>query len=128
MKEGKNYDDRETTNAGRDLRSGGMQQQCPPCGFGVDSSALDQASVAFNGNPSPLTIKEKLDQAFRLYNTPISEENYSRAGSTLVALRRENGTDEMKILEHMIRSHVPGVNVTFPEAAALSSVALKVGD
>ena len=69
-----------------------------------------------------------MDEAFRLYNTPISDENYSRAASTLIALRQENGTDEMTILEHMIRSHVDGVNLSFPEAAAFSSVALKAGD
>jgi hypothetical protein len=56
------------------------------------------------------------------------EENYSRAGSVLVALRKENGTPEIAILDYMIRSHVPGVNVTFPEAAALSSAFLKAGD
>lgn len=69
-----------------------------------------------------------MDEALRLYNTPISEENYSRAASTLIVLRRSNGTDEMLILDHMIRSYVPGVSITFPEMAAMSSVALKVGD
>jgi hypothetical protein len=91
-------------------------------------STLEKVSVAFNGNPSPLTVKQSLDRALTLYNTPITDENYSRAASTLIVLRREHGIDEMKILDHMIRSHVPGVNLSFPEAAALSSVAMVAGD
>jgi hypothetical protein len=45
-----------------------------------------------------------------------------------VALRKSNGVQEMAILDYMIRSHVPGVTLTFPEAAALSAVFLKNGD
>ena len=51
-----------------------------------------------------------------------------RPVSLSIALRRENGVSEMDILSHMIRSHVPGVNVNFPEMAALSAVFLVAGD
>ena len=91
-------------------------------------SPLEQASLAFEGNPTPREIQEKMDRAFGLYKLEPTNENYSRAGSTLVALRRENGVDEMDILDHMIRSHVEGVAVTFPQAAAISAVAIKVED
>jgi hypothetical protein len=62
-----------------------------------------------------------------VYGAEVNEENYNRAASALVALRKENGVPEMQILDYMIRSHVPGVKLTFPEAAAIASVFLKAG-
>ena len=38
-------------------------------------------------------IQPVLDRALRLYGMPITEENYSRAGSVLVALRKEFAWD-----------------------------------
>ena len=90
--------------------------------------ALGQMEVAFEGDYTRAQIKQRLEKAMQLYKVPITEENYSRAGSTLVALRKQNGTKEMAILDHMIRSHVPGVNVDFPSAAGLSAAAIKIGD
>lgn len=92
--------------------------------------ALDQMEVAFIGNPSKSDIKEKLDVAFGLYDTEITEENYSRAGSTLIALRQESktGVTEMEILDYMIRSHVEDVNMSFPDMAGISFSALETGD
>ena len=92
------------------------------------SEALRTMEIAFEGRHSKAQIKRKLDIALQLYSLPITEENYSRAGSTLVALSNEYGPTEMDILDHMIRSHVPGVNITFPNAAGLSVAFLPVGD
>ena len=92
------------------------------------SEALALMEVAFVGNPRQAEIQARLDRALNLYTTPISEENYSRAGSVLVSLRREIGPSEMDILDHMIRSHVPEVNIDFPNAASLSAAALAAGD
>ena len=77
-------------------------------------SALEQMEVAFIGNPRQAEIRAILDRALALYNTPISEENYSRAGSALVALRQKLGPSEMDILDYMIRSHVPGAKYELP--------------
>jgi hypothetical protein len=90
--------------------------------------ALDQAVLAFEGGFTRQEIRERLDVALRLYSLSATEENYSRAGSALVALRKQNGTPEMAILGYMIRSHVEGVNLSFPEAAAFASVFLATGD
>lgn len=90
--------------------------------------AIAQAEIAFVGGHTQAEIKARLDEALKLYGLPLTDENYSRAGSSLVALRKANGTPEMSILDHMIRSHVPGVNVTFPSAAGLSSAFLQAGD
>lgn len=90
--------------------------------------ALDAMVIAFEGLHTRAAIKERLERAMTIYGLDVTEDNRHRAGSTLVALRKANGTHEMAILDHMIRSHVPGVKITFPEAAAMSSVFLKAGD
>jgi hypothetical protein len=85
-------------------------------------------AIVFEGGHSKAAIKSRLDRAMILYKVPQTAENYSRAGSTLVALRQAGGPSEMDILDYMIRSHVPGVAVSFPEAAALASALIKSGD
>ena len=90
----------------------------------VPNDPLSQMEIAFEGNFSRSQIKSRLDRAMHLYKVPITNENYSRAGSTLVALRKQIGPREMDILDHMIRSHVPGVSITFPGAAGLSAAFL----
>lgn len=92
------------------------------------ADALGQMEVAFEGNYTREQIKPVLDHALKLYGLPITEENYSRSASVLIVMRREHGVNEMDILSYMIQSHVPGVNITFPEAAAISVVFLSVGD
>lgn len=92
------------------------------------TDALSQAELAFVGGYTREHIKDRLGTALRLYGLPTTEENYSRAGSALVALRKQNGTPEMEILDHMIRSHVNGVNISFPDAAGISSAFLAAGD
>ena len=95
----------------------------------VQSKALDAMVRAFEGNHSRAEIKARMDLAMTLYKLPITEENYSRAGSALAGLQKDFDVDEMVILDHMIRSHVPGVTTfTFPEAAALSVTFIKAGD
>jgi hypothetical protein len=90
--------------------------------------ALSQMEIAFEGSYTKEQIKEKLDKAMALYDLPINEENYSRSGSALVGLRKETGIKEMAILNYMIRSKVPGVKISFPEAAGISVSFLKAGD
>jgi hypothetical protein len=63
----------------------------------------------------------------RLYGLSLTRDNYARAGSVLVALRKEYGPSEMDILDYMIRSHVEGANFDFPDMAAISAVALATG-
>ena len=38
------------------------------------------------------------------------------------------GPSEMDILDYMIRSHVPGANMDFPSAAAMSATFLALGE
>ena len=95
---------------------------------GNKKDALGMMEVVFKGNYSRLQIKTSLDTAMRLYTMPITEENYNKAGSVLVVLRKDTGIYEMKILNHMIRSYVADVNVTFAEVAALSVTFLEMGD
>lgn len=93
-----------------------------------DVHPLDQMAVAFVGGHARDEIQVQMDRAMQLYGLPRTEENYSRAGSVLVTMRKDSGFDEMQILDYMIRSHVPGVNITFPEAAAIAATFLGAGD
>ena len=94
----------------------------------ASTGPIAQAELAFVGDYTQAQIKDALDRALQLYGLPLTDENYNRAASALVALRKSNGVGEMAVLDHMIRSHVPGVALSFPEAAALSSTFLKAGD
>ena len=75
-------------------------------------SQMELMEMAFDGNPTVSEIQPVLDRALRLYGMPITEENYRRAGSVLVALRKEFGPSEMDILGCVISSHVPGADMS----------------
>lgn len=91
-------------------------------------SAIQQMAIAFDGGYSEEEIKSKITEAMILYNVPITEENYSRAGSTLVALRQQQGIEEMLILDYMINKlYTPSVKLSFSEAAGFSVTILKTG-
>ena len=94
----------------------------------LPADPLDQMAIAFEGGHSRQEIKTRLDQAMELYGLPPTDDNYSRAGSVLVSLRRDLGPEEMEILDYMIRSHVPGVAMDFPSMAGISAAALASGD
>ena len=94
----------------------------------AEMSALEQMEIAFVGGYTQSEIKQRLETAMQLYSLPITEENHSRAGSALVALRKDFGPAEMDILDHMIRSHVPGIDVSFADAAGLSAASILLGD
>ena len=85
------------------------------------TAALDLLPLAFDGQPSLVRIKPKMDKAMDLYGLERTDENYSRAGSALVALRQEYGVSELDILDRMILLHVPGTPWTFPDAAGVAA-------
>lgn len=100
-----------------------------PVSKSVPSDPLTQMSIAFDGQPSPMTIRPVLDAAMEATNTPISDDTYSRAGSVLVSLRQQNGTAEMSILRCMpSRVHDPRLpEFTFSAVAAVCSVDIVQG-
>lgn len=73
----------------------------------LSSDPLDQASLAFVGGHSRSEIKLTMDEVLTVYGLELSDENYSRAGSVLVGLRKaaieqgclEEDCSEMAILE-----------------------------
>lgn len=99
-----------------------------PSNEALAAGPFGQMEVAFDGNYSQEEIKPRLDQAMRLYGLPRTDENYSRAGSVLVTMRKEIGPTEMQILDYMIRSHVDEVEFDFVDAAALAATFLAAGD
>lgn len=90
-------------------------------------SVLEQSEVVFEGGYSEAEIKRVLDRAMNLHGLPITESNYDRTTNVLVALRREFGVREMDILDYMIRSHVPGIDMPFHEAASIATAFLASG-
>ena len=90
------------------------------------STVLKESAVVFVGGYSEAEIKRKLDRAMNLYNHPISESNYDGATNMLVQFRLDYGVREMDVLDTMIRSHVPGVNITFVDAASIAAAILSV--
>ncbi len=91
-------------------------------------TSLQKMTIAFDGGYSEKEIKDKITEAMVLYNMPITEEDYSRAGSVLVALKQQEKIEEMLILDYMINKlYTPNINLTFPGAAALSVTILKTG-
>lgn len=97
---------------------------------GGDASSytvLEQSEAVFKGGYSEEEIKRVLDRTMNLYGLSITEGNYDRATSVLVALRQEFGVREMDTLDYMIRSHVPGINLQFHEAASIAVFMLSTG-
>jgi len=90
--------------------------------------ALTMMETTFVGNYRRDRIKRCLDRALLLYDTAPTEENYHRAASALVTLRKSTGVPEMAILAYAIRSKVPGVRVTFPEIAGLAATMIQAGE
>lgn len=91
------------------------------------ADALTMIETVFVGDYTRAEIKSRLDMAMRLFDLPITEDNYNRAGSVLVTLRKEASVAEMDILDHMIRSSVPGLEISFPDQATLSAISLQLG-
>ena len=91
------------------------------------SEALAQMEAVFEGNPSRDNIQADLDKALMLYELRANEENYSRAGSALVVLRKEFGVPEMQMLRYAIRLQLdtPGVNLDLPDALGLAAADLE---
>lgn len=106
------------------------------------SDALVQMSQVFvdeDGNRgllagvSPPKIKLLLDRALPLAGEKVTEDNYSRSGSSLVTLRKKFGVPEMDILgcvayswkEITFALKLTGKAVTFPSVAAACAISVR---
>jgi hypothetical protein len=89
------------------------------------ATALEQMEVAFVGNPSTSEIRALLDPLMDHYVLIKTNDNYSRCGSVLVALRKDGGPTEMEILRCIKAMGKPAESLKFPDAAALCSVAAR---
>lgn len=82
---------------------------------------FDIMQKAFIGKHSVSSIKSRLDTAMKLYNTPITYENYNRCASALVTMRKHSGHSEMDILQYMIKMYSQNSNFDFPTGTAYAS-------
>ena len=67
-----------------------------------------QMALAFEGNPAPDEIRAKLDPILKMYRVELTNANFSLAGKTLTAVRKEQGHNEMAILEKMLQAPTNG--------------------
>lgn len=85
---------------------------------------LEQMLIAFDGNYKMDEIRDKVIKAMTLYNVELTDENYSRVGSSLVGLRKSFGVKEMDILDYMIDNYTPNLKVSFPDMAGIATAIL----
>ena len=86
--------------------------------------ALTKLTAVFVGGATKDHIKMLLNESLALYNLPISEEYYHKAGSAMIALRETSNVREIDILTCMIKSHVPNMKLQYHEGAALCATTL----
>jgi len=97
-------------------------------GFRDTSRSLDMMEQQFFGNHSRALIKKKLNQAMKIYNLQINEDNYNRVGGCLLSLKHKNtGISEMEMLEYMIDNPDLAENVSFFEAAGVAAIVMGKG-
>ena len=89
-------------------------------GLAVDPFA--QMALFFEGNPLPDEIHAKMDEVLTKYGVELNNNNYGLAGKTLTALRKEQGHNEMAILEKMLTEETNGQS--FDDAARRISTAM----
>lgn len=97
-----------------------------PASTSITADALDQMVVTFEGTPLRATVQAAVDAALAATNMSLSSENYSRAGSTLVALRKSTGVSEMDMLGCIPEIVNEAPNISFPDAAALCATELAI--
>lgn len=90
-----------------------------------DLHPLDQMSISFENSPGRHQIQSVLDPVMEAYGVALTEENYSRAGSTLVAIRQEVGIPEMEVLDCMSRQRSRWGSRGFAHGAGLSAFTLQ---
>lgn len=95
----------------------------------VPADPFAQMEIAFEGSPRQATIRSAMDAAFDAVGTPEGAREYDRAGSVLVAFRKEYGISEMDILECIPhRANSPRApKKDFPNVAAVCLTDLASG-
>ncbi len=89
-----------------------------------DLTPLEQMLITFEGDNKMEDIRNKVIKAMTLYNVELTDENYSRVGSTLVGARKSFGVKEMDILDYMIENYTPNLKVTFPDMVGIATAIL----
>lgn len=91
-------------------------------------TAIDMMHVAFVGRHSASEIEARMRRAAAAFDLPATDQNFSRMGSALVALRKESRVPEMELLRcaRAMGDEVKETNVKpdFPSAAGMCAVTL----
>lgn len=104
---------------------GSKDNNQPPTTQNNTPDALDMMTSTFTGDYNRDQIKIKVDEVLNLYKLPINDENYSRTGSMLISLKKENNVKEMDMLNCMINGYKSESNITLQQMAALCATISK---
>lgn len=88
----------------------------------------DKIIISFEGGYDKKLIKEKMDLAMTLYDVDLTEQNYEKTASALIAMRKEFGVQEMKILEYVILMYSPKIKMTLADAIGYAATAIVTGN
>jgi len=93
-----------------------------------NASPLEMMQVVFVGNHPASAIERQVRRAARAYNLSETEQNFSRMGSALVAVRESSGVTEMELLrcaaamgEEVLGT---GIRLDFPSAVGMCAASL----
>lgn len=94
----------------------------------ANPTALEMMRVAFVGGHSASEIEDQVRRTATVFNLPATDQNFSRMGSALVALRKDTRVPEMELVRcaRAMGEEVVGTNIQldFPSAAGLCAATL----
>lgn len=88
-----------------------------PSSIAASIETFEMLESVFEGPYSKYAIKDKLDEAFVIYNIELNQGNYLKIGNSLVDFKKNsNGSfREIDILNHMIKANTGEGGVSFNE-------------
>lgn len=103
-------------------------QSSDASGSGVGSSdPIEQARVVLGGAYSYDTVKTATDTALAATDTPVTNENRSRAWSSILGVTTNLDVDPMEVMRCVPEIAATGAGMTFPDLAGLCATELSLG-
>ncbi len=91
------------------------------------SDPIEQARVVLGGAHSYDTVKTATDTALAATDTPVTNENRSRAWSSILGVTKNLDVDPMEVMRCVPEIAATGAGMTFPDLAGLCATELSLG-
>lgn len=111
---------------------GGQMSKSPGGGNGGSGTSsntadpIEQARVVLGGAYTYEQVKQTTDAALTATSTVVSDENRSRAWSSVLSVTKELNAAPMDVML-CVTAYGPVANMTFPDAAALCATEIHLG-